>query len=353
MSSTRGTRGTPGNSVPLAALTRRDTCDGRSRAIAAVTSALTLVTALAASAAAAQSWPSKPIRWFIPFPPGGGTDILSRAISQRLAERLGVAIIAENRPGSGGTIGLEAAARAPADGYSLVMGQAANLAIAPALYRKLNYDPVKDFAPITNAVSAPTVLVVHPSLPVKTVKELAALARARPDALTFGSPGNGTAGHLAGEQMRLAFKAKMLHVPYKGNVPALTDLLGGQITMLFSTIPPVIGQINSGRLRAIVTSGDHRSAVLPAVPTMVESGFPDFVLVNWWGVLAPAGTPKEIIARLNAEVLKILQLPEVRERIAAEGGEPSPTTPEQFARFIASEMVRWGALVKASGATAD
>jgi tripartite-type tricarboxylate transporter receptor subunit TctC len=314
---------------------------------------LVVTAALVAEGAQAQAWPSKPIRWFIPFPPGGGTDILSRVISQRLAERLGVAVLAENRPGSGGTIGLEAAARAPGDGYNLVMGQAANLAIAPTLYRKLSYDPVKDFAPITNAVSAPSVLVVHPSLPVKTVKELAALARAKPDALTFGSPGNGTTGHLAGEQMRFAFKAKMLHVPYKGNVPAMTDLLGGQITMLFSTIPPVIGQINSGKLRAIATTGDTRAPVLKSVPTMVESGFPDFVLVNWWGVLAPAGTPKEIIGRLNAELLKILQLADVRERIAAEGGEPSPTSPEQFARFIASEITRWGVIVKASGATVD
>ena len=317
--------------------------------------------ALAASAATtattgtahAQAWPAKPLRWFIPFPPGGGTDVMSRVIAQKLSERLGQPVVVENRAGSGGTIGLEAAARAPADGYNVVMGQAANLAVAPALYKKLPYDPVKDFAPITNAVSAPLVLVVNPALPVKTVKELAALGRARPDQLTFGSPGNGTAGHLAGEQFKIAAKAKMTHIPYKGNVPAMTDVLGGQISMLFSTIPPVLGQVKSGRLRAIASTGAQRSAVLPAVPTMAESGLPEFVLVNWWGVLAPAGTPPDIVGRLNGEIVKVLQLPEVRERIAAEGGEPSPNSPEQFAKFIAAEVVKWGALVRASGAQVD
>jgi len=308
---------------------------------------------LGAEAGQAQAWPSKPLRWFIPFPPGGGTDVMSRVIAQKLSERLGQPVVVENRAGSGGTIGLEAAARAPADGYNVVMGQAANLAVAPALYKKLPYDPVKDFAPVTNAVSAPLVLVVNPALPVKTVKELAALARARPDQLTFGSPGNGTAGHLAGEQFKIAAKGRMTHIPYKGNVPAMTDVLGGQISMLFSTIPPVLGQVRTGRLRAIAATGADRAAVLPAVPTMVESGLPAFVLVNWWGVLAPAGTPPDIVSRLNGEIVKVLQLPDVRERIATEGGEPSPTSPEQFAKFISAEVVKWGALVRASGAQID
>ncbi len=306
-----------------------------------------------APSAQAQAWPSKPLRWFIPFPPGGGTDVMSRVMAQKLSERIGQPVVVENRPGSGGTIGLEAAARAPADGYNLVMGQAANLAVAPALYKKLPYDPVKDFAPITNAVSAPSVLVVNPALPVKTVKELSALARGRPDQLTFGSPGNGTTGHLAGEQFKIAAGAKMTHVPYKGNVPAMTDVLGGQVSMLFSTIPPVLGQIRSGRLRALATTGAQRSPVLPAVPTMVEGGLPSFVLVNWWGVLAPAGTPPDIVNRINGELVKSLQLPDVRERIAAEGGEPSPTTPEQFARFIVAEIAKWAPLVRASGAQVD
>lgn len=306
-----------------------------------------------AERAHAQAWPAKPLRWIIPFPPGGGTDVMSRVISQKLAERLGQPVVVENRAGSGGTIGLEAAARAPADGYHVVMGQAANLAVAPTLYKKLSYDPVKDFAPITNAVSAPLVLVVNPALPVKSVKELTALARSRPDQLTFGSPGNGTAGHLAGEQLKIAAGAKMTHVPYKGNVPAMTDVLGGQISMLFSTIPPVLGQVRGNRLRALATTGAQRSPVLPTVPTLAESGLPAFVLVNWWGVLAPAGTPPDIVGRLNAEIVKVLQLPDVRERIAAEGGEPSPTSPEQFATFIAAEVVKWGRLVRASGAQVD
>lgn len=315
--------------------------------------AASLAMVLGAEASRAQAWPSKPLRWFIPFPPGGGTDVMSRVIAQKLSERLGQPVVVENRAGSGGTIGLEAAARAPADGYHVVMGQAANLAVAPALYKKLPYDPVKDFVPVTNAVSAPLVLVVNPALPVKTVKELAALARARPDQLTFGSPGNGTAGHLAGEQFKIAAKARMTHIPYKGNVPAMTDVLGGQISMLFSTIPPVLGQVRTGRLRAIAATGADRAAVLPAVPTMVESGLPAFVLVNWWGVLAPAGTPPDIVSRLNGEIVKVLQLSDVRERIATEGGEPSPTSPEQFAKFISAEVVKWGALVRASGAQID
>ena len=315
--------------------------------------AASLALVLGAAESRAQAWPSKPLRWFIPFPPGGGTDVMSRVIAQKLSERLGQPVVVENRAGSGGTIGLEAAARAPADGYHVVMGQAANLAVAPALYKKLPYDPVKDFAPVTNAVSATLVLVVNPALPVKTVKELAALARARPDQLTFGSPGNGTAGHLAGEQFKIAAKARMTHIPYKGNVPAMTDVLGGQISMLFSTIPPVLGQVRTGRLRAIAATGADRAAVLPAVPTMVESGLPAFVLVNWWGVLAPAGTPPDIVSRLHGEIVKVLQLPDVRERIATEGGEPSPTSPEQFAKFISAEVVKWGALVRASGAQID
>ncbi len=322
-------------------------------ALAAAGIAASPATGHAQVTAQAQAWPAKPLRWIIPFPPGGGTDVMSRVISQKLSERIGQPVVVENRAGSGGTIGLEAAARAPADGYNLVMGQAANLAVAPALYKKLPYDPVKDFAPITNAVSAPLVLVVNPALPVKTVKELSALARARPDQLTFGSPGNGTAGHLAGEQLKIAAKAKMTHIPYKGNVPAMTDVLGGQISMLFSTIPPVLGQVRTNRLRALATTGAQRAAVLPTVPTLAESGLPEFVLVNWWGVLAPAGTPPDIVSRLNAEIVKILQLPDVRERIAAEGGEPSPNSPEQFAKFIAAEVVKWGTLVRASGAQVD
>jgi tripartite-type tricarboxylate transporter receptor subunit TctC len=312
-----------------------------------------VVAALAACHASAQSYPVKPIRWIVPFPPGGGTDITSRTLAAKLSEALGQQMVIDNRPGSGGTIGLALASKAPADGYHIATVQLANMGIAPALYSKLPYDPVKDFAPITQAVSAALILVAHPSFPANTVKDLIAMARAKPGAITYGSPGNGTSGHLGSEMIKMAGKIDMVHVPYKGAAPALTDLLGGQITIYLSSIPPAVPLIKSGRLKALGVTGAKRTASLPQVPTIAESGIPGYAVDNWYGVAAPAGVPKEMIARLNTELVKILNTPEIRDRYAAEGSETSPSSPEQFGAFIRDEVQKWGKVVREAKVKVD
>ena len=315
--------------------------------------AVALACALAAVAAPAQQYPTKPVRWIVPFPPGGGTDVISRAIAQKLTEAWGQQVIADNRPGSGGTIGLAAATKSPADGYTVVLGQLANVAIAPALYTRLPYDPLKELQPVTLVLSAPLILVAHPSLPAKNTRELLALARAKPDAITFGSPGNGTTGHLAAEVIKSTTGVKMTHVPYKGASPAITGLLGGEIAIYVSSIPPALPFMKAGRLKAIGVTSAKRTATLPDVPTIAESGLPGYEVTNWYGVMVPAGVPKDILARLHTEIVRILQLPEVRQRFAGEGGDVAPNTPEQFAAFIRSEIAKWGRAVKDSGARVD
>jgi len=309
--------------------------------------------ALAAFSAAAQTYPVKPIRWIVPFPPGGGTDITTRTLTAKLTEVLGQQIVIDNRPGSGGTIGLALAAKAPADGYNIVTGQLANVGIAPALYRKLPYDPAKEFAPITQAVSAPLVLVSHPSFPAATVKELIALARAKPGAIAYGSPGNGTSGHLGTEMIKVGAKIDMVHVPYKGAAQALTDLLGGQITIYLSSIPPAVPLIRNGRLKALGVTGSKPSASLPNVPTIAATGIPGYVVDNWYGVMAPIGTPKEVITRLNTELVRILGSAEIRERFAAEGSEVAPNTPEQFGAFMRDEIQKWSKAVREAKVQVD
>ena len=315
--------------------------------LAAVTMAITT------GPASAQTYPAKPIRWIVPFPPGGGTDITTRTVTAKLAEALGQQIVIDNRPGSGGTIGLSIAAKLPPDGYHVSTGQLANMGIAPALYPKLPYDSTKDFAPISQVASAVLVLVSHPSFPARTVKDLIAMARAKPGAITYGSPGNGTSGHLSVEMIRVAGKIDMVHVPYKGAAPALTDLLGGQITIYFSSIPPSVALIKSGRLKALGTSGARRAAALPDVPTVAESGIPGFSVDNWYGVVGPVGMPKEAIARLNAELVKVLASPELRERFTADGSEAISSTPEQFGAFIRDEVQKWGKVVRAANVKVD
>jgi len=315
--------------------------------------AVALACALAAVAAPAQQYPTKPVRWIVPFPPGGGTDVISRAIAQKLTEAWGQQVIADNRPGSGGTIGLAAATKSPADGYTVVLGQLANVAIAPALYTRLPYDPVKELQPVTLVLSAPLILVAHPSLPAKNTRELLALARAKPDAITFGSPGNGTTGHLAAEVIKSTTGVKMTHVPYKGASPAITGLLGGEIAIYVSSIPPALPFMKAGRLKALGVTSAKRTATLPDVPTIAESGLPGYEVTNWYGVMVPAGVPKDILARLHTEIVRILQLPDVRQRFAGEGGDVAPNTPEQFAAFIRSEIAKWGKAVKDSGARVD
>jgi tripartite-type tricarboxylate transporter receptor subunit TctC len=262
-------------------------------------------------------------------------------------------VVVDNRPGSGGTIGLAIAAKAPADGYHLVMGQLANVAIAPALYPKLQYDPVKDFTPVTLALASPLILVVHPSLPAKNVKELVALARAQPEAITYGSPGNGTTGHLAMEIIRSNAKVKMVHVPYRGAAPAFTGLLGGEVAVYMSSIQPAMPMLKAGRVRALGVTSTKRIATLPNVPTLAETGLPGYDVTNWYGVMAPAGIPRDVLGKLHADLVTVLRQPEVQQRFAAEGGDATPNTPEQFATFIRGEIAKWGRAVKESGAKID
>jgi tripartite-type tricarboxylate transporter receptor subunit TctC len=315
--------------------------------------AATAICAAFSGAAQAQAYPSKAIRWIIPFPPGGGTDVISRALSQKLTEAWGQQVIADNRPGSGGTIGLAVAAKLPADGYNLVLGQLANVAIAPALYPKLPYDPVKDFQPVTLALTSPLVLVAHPSFPPKNLKETIALARAKPDSVTFGSPGNGTTGHLGTELLKTMTNVKMTHIPYKGAVPAFTGLMGGEIAIYMSSIPPAMPQLKSGRVKAIGVTSAKRMATLPNVPTIAESGLPGYEVTNWYGVMAPAGIPKDVLAKLSGELVRILKLPDVQQRLSGEGGDIGANSPEEFATFIRSETAKWEKAVRASGAKVD
>ena len=301
----------------------------------------------------AQTYPSKSIRWIVPFPPGGGTDLISRTLAQKLAEAWGQQVLVDNRPGSGGTLGLGIAAKLPADGYNIVLGQLANLAIAPALYPKLSYHPVKDFQPVTLVLSSPLVLVAHPSFPARNVKELIAVAKAKPDAVTFGSPGNGTGGHLSMELIKTTAGVKMTHVPYKGASPAFTGLLGGEIAIYMSSIPPALPMLNAGRVRALGVTSATRMATLPNVPTIAETGLPGYEVSNWWGVMVPVGVPKDVLGRLHAEMMKILKQPDVQSRFQGEGGDVTPITPEQFAAFISTEIAKWDKAVRASGAKVD
>ena len=314
---------------------------------------IAVMLAAAAMGAQAQTYPTKPVRLIVPFPPGGGTDLISRAIAPKLSEAWGQQIVVDNRPGSGGTIGMAIAAKTPPDGYTAVMGQLANLSAAPSMYKNLPYDPVRDFAPVTQVVSTPLVLVSHPSLPAKNVKELVALARAKPDALTYGSPGNGTLGHLAAEMFKTMTGTKMLHIPYKGASLAITELMGGQITTYFSSIPPAVSLIKAGRLKALGVTSLKRATALPDIPSIAEGGVPGYDAVNWYGLAYPAGTPQAIVAKMHEDTVKILRLPEVRDRFSSEAGEVVGNTPEQFAAFIKTEAVKWGKVIRDSGARVD
>ncbi|MCU0898430.1 MAG: tripartite tricarboxylate transporter substrate binding protein [Burkholderiales bacterium] len=307
--------------------------------------------ALAADAPAA--FPAKPIRLVVPFPPGGSTDIIARVIGQKLSESLGQQVILENKPGAGGNIGVEMVARAPADGYTLVMGHVGTFGSNPALYKRLPYDPVKDFAPVTLVAMVPNLLVVQPALPVRTTQELIALARAKPGQLTYGSGGNGSAAHLAAEYFKSRAGVDIQHIPYKGTVPALTDLLAGQISLQITGAPPLLPYIKSGKVRVLATASPQRLKILPDVPTIAESGVPGYAATQWYGILAPAATPKPIVERLNQEIVKAINSPEVRARLEAEGAEPVGNTPAEFAAFIRSELALWAKVVKESGATID
>ena len=288
--------------------------------------ALLLLLATAPMMAAAQGWPAKPLRWISPFAAGGG---------------------------AGGNIGVDIAAKSPPDGYTLVLGTIGPIAINVSLYKKLPFDPLKDLLPVTQAANALNVLVVHPSLPAKTVKEVIAIARARPGELSFGSSGPGATDHLAGELFKTLTGVNMVHVPYKGGAPAMLDLMAGQVQTVFSTVSTAIGAIKGGKVRAIAMTGDKRFELMPELPTIAEAGVPTFEVRNWSGVFVPAATPKEIVARLNSELVKILQLPDVKSKLLESGIEALHSTPEQFAAYIQSETRRWAKVVKDSGARAE
>jgi tripartite-type tricarboxylate transporter receptor subunit TctC len=312
-----------------------------------------LVQLSALAPAYAQQYPTKPIRIVVPFPPGGFSDVFSRIIGTRMNESWGQQVIVDNRPGAGGNIGSDIVAKAPSDGYTLVMGTIGTHAINATLFSKLPYDPIRDFVAVAFVVEAEGLLAVHPSLPVKTTKELVALARSRPGQLTYASAGAGTTSHLAGELFKTMAKVDITHVPYKGNVPAITDLISGETSMLFATLPTVLPHVSSNRLRGIAVLGAKRSAALPRVPTLAESGLPGFEVNNWTGVLAPAGTPPAVVNRLNAEIVRIMQLPDVQARLPKEGLRYVQMTPQQFGDFVKAEKEKWAPIVKATGAKAD
>jgi tripartite-type tricarboxylate transporter receptor subunit TctC len=307
----------------------------------------------ALTAAAQEVYPVKTIRLIAPFPPGGTTDVLSRIVAQKLTDSLGRQVVVDNRPGAGGNIGHEIAAKTAPDGYTLVMSSNAALVTNPHLYKRLGFDPLNDFSPVSLVAKAGPVLVVHPSVPARSVKELIALAKSKPGKLTFGSGGKGTPAHVAGEIFKAATGINIIHVPYKGGILAVTDLVGGQIDMVFSDMVPAVPQIKAGKLRALAVTSGQRSPALPDVPTMVEAGVKEPIPETWWAVLAPKGTPAAIIGRLNAELAQIMKLPDVREKYTGLGVFTAHTAPERVAELIRLESPQMGRVLKAAGVEPD
>jgi tripartite-type tricarboxylate transporter receptor subunit TctC len=297
------------------------------------------------------AYPSKPLRFILPFPPGGGTDILGRLIAERLAAALGQPVVIENRGGAGGNVGTEAAARSAPDGYTIVL-VAPSLAISPTLYSKLNYDAVKDFAPVSLVATVPNVVITQPSLPAN-LQEFAALARSKPGGLNFGSGGSGTSNHLAGELFNIVAGVQLVHIPYKGVNLAMQDVLGGNVHFVVIGIPAAAPHIRAGKLRALAVLTPARSPALPDVPTAAESGMPAFEVTTWYGVLAPAGTPRPIVMRLNQELVRIMHSAELKAPLAASGTDPVTSTPEEFAAYIRQEIAKWGDVVRKANLKAD
>lgn len=296
-------------------------------------------------AALAQNYPAKPIRLIVPYPPGGPTDLVGRTVAQKLTEAWGQQVVVENRAGAASAVGTEVAARAPADGYTLLLGTSAGLCINPALGGKLPYDAERDFAPISLVVINPQILVVHPSLPVHSVKGLVALAKSRPGQINYASVGNASPQHLGMEMLKSMTGIDMVHVPYKGTAPAITDILAGNVSLMFNSMPSVLPQARSGKLRGIAVGSARRSPAAPDIPTVAESGVTGFEYVTWYGLFAPAGTPREIVGRLNAQLVKMLAEPELSKRFASQGAEPSSNTPEQLAQYRRAEYERWRKLI--------
>lgn len=303
--------------------------------------------------AQAQSWPAKPIRFVVPFTPGGGNDTIARLIGQKLSASLGQQVVIDNRAGAGGTIGAEAAARSAPDGYTMFLAGVATHGINPNLRAKMPYDPVKDFEPVSLIASAPLIVVVHPSLPVRSTKDLVALAKAKPGELTYASNGAGGSSHMAVELFNMMTGTKMLHIPYKGLSPALTDLISGQVQVMFSSAVAMLPQVKTGRLRAVAMTGAKRSPALPDVPTVAESGVPGYETGSWYGVVVPAGTPRPIVQRLAQEIVGISRSPEINQRLVEDAAIPVGSTPEEFGAFIRSELARWAKVVKQGRISVD
>jgi len=314
--------------------------------------ALLLLTLVCAGAAAQTGYPAKPVRFIVPSAAGGGTDIIARALAQKLSESLGQPFVVDNRPGAGQMIGIEMAAKSSADGHTILMA-ASTLAINPVMYKKLSYDPLRDFAPITQAASLANVLVVHPSLPVKSVAELIAYAKQRPGQLNFASAGVGTSPQMSIELFKSMAGIDMVHIPYKGTSPGVVDLLAGQVSVMAPNLLTALPHIKAGKLRALAVTSAKRSEGLPEVPTIAESGLPGYDSTQWYGVLAPAGTSRGIVVRLHDEIVRALRAPEVMQRLAADGAEPVGSSPEEFAAFIKSEIDKWARVASAAGIRAE
>jgi len=315
--------------------------------------AVAVCAGLAGTVQAQTAYPAKPIRLIVPFPPGGGTDMIARAVAQKVADQNKWNVIVDNRPGAGGNLGVDAASKAEPDGYTLVMGQTSNLAINPTLYKKLPYDPLKDLAPVALVSSSPIVMAVPVNSRFKTFADVVAASKGKPDALTLGYSGNGTVAHLAGELAENAAGIQLRHIPYRGAAQAMTDLMGGQIDLYMSSVPTLLGHVRNGKLKVIAITSAQRSAQLPDVPTLAESGFKSFEAVTWFGILAPANTPAAIVAQLNKAINQALKQPDVADKLQSEGGEILGGTPEQFSTLLRAEVPRWAKIVKESGATLD
>jgi tripartite-type tricarboxylate transporter receptor subunit TctC len=322
--------------------------------VKSIISAIAAVILIALSSACfAQGYPNKPVKYVVPYPPGGPLDTVARLLGQKVSERIGQPVIVENKPGAGGNIGADAVAKSPADGYTILMGAVATHAINPTLYRSIPYDPIRDFTPITLIGVTPNVLVVNSALPVKDVKEFIAYAKANPGKLNFGSGSSGSAGHLAGELFKSMAGIDMAHIPYKGAAPGMQDLIAGQIQLMFDNMASALPQVKGGKIRAIAVTTPRRSIYAPDLPTVAESGLPGFDVSTWFGLFAPANTPKEVVARLHDEFVRALALPDVKEKMANLGIEPVGDKPEEFAAYIKAEAAKYGDVIRKSGAKVD
>jgi tripartite-type tricarboxylate transporter receptor subunit TctC len=308
-----------------------------------------VIGAFAIQSAVAQNYPVKPVRVVAPFAPGSTINIIGRIISPKLSEALGQPVLVENRPGAGGAVGMDAVAKAPPDGHVLAIGALGPMAMNPALYPKTPFDPVRDFAAVTLLATGPVVIAVHPSVPAKSVNELVELARRNPAKLDFGSPGIGSSPHLTGELLKMLTGANIVHVPYKGNAEAITDLISGRVSIVFTGVPPVVPLVKAGRVRLLATTGRRRIPTLPDVPTIAEAGLPGAQVLIWYGVVAPGAVPKDVVARLNREIVKVMQMRDIRERFTQQGIDPETSTPEQFAKLIRDEYARWTKVIHTAG----